>query len=130
MKALTICQPYAHLIAIGEKRVENRSWSTRYRGPIAIHAGKSRAYASPIDDHRYPGMAWGAIVATAVLVACLDADDIDDGDCDTIYPWIRKHPHTEGPWCWVLDRVQRLDAPIPYKGAQGLWDWPNAGPMA
>lgn len=40
MKALTITQPWASLIAIGAKRFETRSWSTNYRGPIAIHAAK------------------------------------------------------------------------------------------
>jgi len=44
MKAVTIYQPYAELIARGEKRVENRSWRTDYRGPLAIHAGCSRAW--------------------------------------------------------------------------------------
>ena len=44
MKALTICQPYPHLIMLGEKPVENRTWATSYRGPLAIHAGKSRQW--------------------------------------------------------------------------------------
>lgn len=39
MKALTLTQPYASLAAIGAKRIETRSWSTSYRGPLAIHAG-------------------------------------------------------------------------------------------
>jgi len=38
MKALTICQPWATLVTIGAKRIETRSWSTTYRGPLAIHA--------------------------------------------------------------------------------------------
>lgn len=38
MKALTLHQPWASLIAIGAKRIETRSWSTSYRGPLAIHA--------------------------------------------------------------------------------------------
>lgn len=47
MKALTICQPYAALICLPStdwrhKRVENRKWFTSYRGPLLIHAGKSR----------------------------------------------------------------------------------------
>lgn len=41
MKALTIRQPWASLIAAGVKTIETRSWSTKYRGPLAIHAGKS-----------------------------------------------------------------------------------------
>lgn len=40
MKGLTLTQPWATLVAIGAKRVETRSWSTNYRGPIAIHAAK------------------------------------------------------------------------------------------
>lgn len=38
MKALSLLQPWASLVAIGAKRIETRSWSTRYRGPLAIHA--------------------------------------------------------------------------------------------
>jgi hypothetical protein len=40
MKAITLTQPWATLVAIGAKRIETRSWSTFYRGPLAIHAGK------------------------------------------------------------------------------------------
>lgn len=39
VKALTISQPFAKLIADGEKFVENRGWPTHYRGRLAIHAG-------------------------------------------------------------------------------------------
>lgn len=42
MKALTIRQPWASLIAHGVKTIETRSWSTEYRGPLAIHAGRAR----------------------------------------------------------------------------------------
>lgn len=38
MKAITIWQPWASLIACGVKQYETRSWPTKYRGPIAIHA--------------------------------------------------------------------------------------------
>lgn len=40
MKALTITQPYATLVAIGAKRIETRDWNTRHRGPLAIHSSK------------------------------------------------------------------------------------------
>ena len=40
MKALTSTQPWATLVAIGAKKIETRSWSTPYRGPLAIHAAK------------------------------------------------------------------------------------------
>src|SRR5689334_4415085 len=85
MKAITLHQPYATLIAIGAKRIETRSWPTRYRGPLAIHAARvlgpqaralcshepfrsalARAgYASP------DALPLGAVVATCRLVDCL-----------------------------------------------------------
>lgn len=40
MRALTLHQPWASLIAVGAKSIETRSWRTNYRGPLAIHAGK------------------------------------------------------------------------------------------
>jgi hypothetical protein len=41
IRGLTIRQPWASAIAFGDKRVENRSWPTAYRGLVAIHAGLS-----------------------------------------------------------------------------------------
>ena len=40
MKALTLTQPWATLVAISAKKIETRSWCTHYRGPLAIHAAK------------------------------------------------------------------------------------------
>lgn len=45
MKALTIRQPWASLIAVGVKTIENRSWGTKHRGPLAIHAAKQTSLA-------------------------------------------------------------------------------------
>jgi hypothetical protein len=42
VKFLTIRQPWASLIAVGAKHIETRPFSTKYRGPLAIHAGKHR----------------------------------------------------------------------------------------
>lgn len=40
MKAITIWQPWASAIAHGLKGIETRSWGTKYRGLLAIHAAK------------------------------------------------------------------------------------------
>lgn len=130
MKALTICQPYAELIARGAKRVENRRWPTDYRGPLAIHAGKSKEWLEVGDglvDETYgialAEMSFGAVVAIAELVACIHVDAIRSPLF--VHPdvaWLKTHEHTEGPWCWVLDDVRRVD-PIPASGQQRLWDF-------
>lgn len=81
MKVLTLHQPWASLIALGVKTIETRSWSTTYRGPLAIHAAKKVVYgrigntltfndAAPTlstigTNYALP---LGAIVATCTLV--------------------------------------------------------------
>ena len=40
MKVITIKQPFASLIVLGIKKYEFRTWKTKYRGDILIHAGK------------------------------------------------------------------------------------------
>lgn len=126
MKALTICQPYAELIVRGDKPIENRTWPTAYRGPLVIHAGKSRAWLGDDDEDAAlyavdtRAIPFGAIVGVARLVACLKIDDVS--------PWpnrwrhLRDHEHAHGPWCWVLEDIKRAAQPIPCRGAQGLWD--------
>ena len=124
MKALTIAQPYAELIARGDKPIENRTWPTRYRGPLAIHAGKSRGWLDDGDELRYLGMPFGAIIATAELVACLPLIYPADGsNWPARWRHLHDHAHANGPWCWVLEHVRRLPEPVPYRGAQGLWEW-------
>lgn len=125
MKALTICQPYAELIARGDKPIENRTWGTRYRGPLAIHAGKSRAWLSIDDDDPranygvdVTAISFGAVVAVARLRGCCRIEDLPLD--------LRDHMHAEGPWCWILEDVQRLPMPIACNGAQGLWEWQDS----
>lgn len=130
LRALTICQPYAHLICTGDKRVENRNWETQYRGPLLIHAGKSRGWMDPSDAARYPDLVVGAIVAVADVVACLSIDRVREHH-SVLYrtlpeslTWVRYHEHTHGPWCWVLGDVVVLDTPVPCRGFQRLWTPP------
>jgi hypothetical protein len=77
MKALSIMQPWAHLIVSGQKDVENRSWPTRYRGPVLIHAGKK--FDRDFDRGDFPGLDIslpddldvGGIVGVAEIVDCV-----------------------------------------------------------
>ena len=125
MKGLTIRQPYAHLIVIGEKRVENRSRQTAHRGPVVIHAGKARDCVTQNDLERYPDMAFGALVGCAELVACLRMVDLDTGNVPSRFAWVGRDPHAEGPWCWVLGRARAFIQPIPWRGEMHLFDVPD-----
>ena len=50
MKVLTIKEPYATFIMQGLKKIETRSWNTKYRGEIYIHAGKSKDFIKKIKN--------------------------------------------------------------------------------
>ena len=96
MRGLTLTQPWATLMAIGAKRIETRSWSTKYRGLLAIHAAKSwprdcqkQVFEWPFSEvliKYFKGKAYepnfwtalamqllprGEIVATANLINCV-----------------------------------------------------------
>jgi hypothetical protein len=130
MKAITVCQPYAELIARGDKRVENRSLLTRHRGPVAIHAGNSRLWLARARAAGHwcgndEGLIFGAVIAVAELVDCLAYARTEDGDWPPGFNhsrWLLDDRHASGPWCWVLQDVRRLNEPIPCAGRQRLWD--------
>lgn len=125
MKILTLWQPWATLIALGVKTHETRSWSTPYRGPLAIHAAKR-----PMDKmgkdlvrelvggrHIY-SMTYGAIVATAELVAVLPSEEAAPGSIDR-----RCGDFTPGRFAWRLEDVRQCF--VACKGSQGLRDVPE-----
>lgn len=50
MKVLTLHQPWASLVALRVKTIETRSWSTSYRGPLAIHAARRKPDEAQVGD--------------------------------------------------------------------------------
>lgn len=134
MKALTISQPYASLIASGAKWVENRRWWTDYRGQLAIHAGKGQQYLSGPELQAYPT---GCVVAVAKLVGCVRLDNVRRmakakpkvrmPGTERYWSEILRHKHTEGPWCWILEDITPLPEPVQAKGQVGLWEWRGRG---
>jgi len=108
MRALSIRQPWAWLIAAGVKTVENRTWATSYRGPLLIHAGQSLAM-SPDDLTRMrKAMAGVGVIMPAQfdrggIVGVVDVVDIatecaDPADADWhepgCYAWILRNPRS------------------------------------
>src|SRR5579864_5186030 len=152
MKAITLTQPWATLVAEGVKRIETRSWSTSYRGPIAIHAAKGwtasdRAFTLELvrrgllRDHTdflaYPPR--GSVVAVANLVDVFRTEHCDDAAPSWWYrpaaiPTRLFIPPRErevgdfapGRFAWLLADVEALEQPRPARGALGLWEWPDA----
>jgi activating signal cointegrator 1 len=134
MRALTLTQPWATLVAVGEKRVETRSWSTRYRGPIAIHAAKGinaeacefaddlRCYNVLTRARPLSTLPRGMIVATARLVDCQPTivavrdHRIDEQEA----AFGNYHPER---YAWFLEDIREVIPCVEARGALGLWEW-------
>ena len=146
MKALTLYQPWASLIALGEKKIETRSWPTMYRGELAIHAGKTNftqfgevePFRTVLEKHglHYRTLPTGVIIATCVLVDCQevaypigypyrDKAFLKNGKCveGNEYAFGDYAP---GRYAWILADIKPLDKTIPARGKQGLWNWEDS----
>ncbi len=107
-RCLSVRQPWAAAIVAGLKTEEFRSWPTRYRGPLYIHAAARRADAAALAEFptlKAVRIVYGAIVGVVDLVV---VEDEGDG------------------FAWVLANPRPLAVPFPCKGALSLWT-PPAG---
>ena len=146
MKALTLHQPWASLIAHGVKTIETRSWAppqSLVGQRIAIHAGKNVVGPQLLNRNtrqaiaRLFGEEWkkdipkGAVVATALLK---DARQVGVqryvgrvlASSPSYTGWIEPDPYGDfstGRWLWFLMDVEPCNPPVPAVGHQGLWDW-------
>jgi hypothetical protein len=118
MKALSVCQPWAWAIVQGIKKVENRSRPTQHRGPLVIHASRSRRYLGGHYADLLPGLPpeaeldFGVLVGVVEVVDCVPLAEVE-GD-----------PFAVGPWCWLLARARRI-RPVPFKGQVSLFNIPD-----
>ena len=135
MKALSIKQPWASLIAQGIKDIENRTWKTNFRGRIYIHVSASFTKVQKqilqdlvvergvtcYDPETYPV---GAIIGEVDIVDCVinhksiwaeySFEPIDDSEG---YP-------EEPIYNWVLENAVLYDEPIlNIKGKLSFWEF-------
>lgn len=150
MKAITIQQPYATLIAIGAKKFETRGWKTSYRGPVAIHAGKNTKEIKKVAH--YLEIMGGSIHSYDLKVKewhIIDAIQ-EQGKSWSDFEWpfgcvvatadlvaclpvaligdglprreMAVGDYSMGRYAWQLENVKLLK-PIAAIGKQGLWNW-------
>ena len=141
---LSLTQPWATLMAIGAKRIETRSWSTLYRGLVAIQAAKkfpAEAREFCREDAPYfhlthvhgweaEDLPLGAIVAVGRLADCRPTTY----DLRTFLPGVwsgdledeeRFGDYSPGRFAWLFRNIVAVDPPIPSRGALGLWNVPD-----
>lgn len=126
MKAITIKQPWATLIAEGYKEYEFRTWKTKYRGDILIHAGKGidkRAMERFKNlNLEYPV---GQIIAKAAITDCIYVDEEFAQKLFKKDPVVYRGLINKGDWDgygFKLENVEKIK-PIEVNGKLSLWDY-------
>lgn len=124
MKALSLTQPWATLVVSGAKLFETRSWTTRYRGPLLIHAAKgfpryARDFAISVLGLSPENLHFGSIIGRVDLKNIYRAEEIA--------PTLTAREllyggYMMGRWAWELTNAVIFDDPIPCKGSLGVFE--------
>lgn len=126
MKVITVKQPFATLIAEGLKEYEFRTWKTKYRGEILIHAGKG-IDKKAVERYKHLNLEYptGCIIAKAIITDCIKIDDVArkmlDQKNSFVYSSIIKHTEWNG-YGFKLENIKKID-PIYINGKLSLWDY-------
>lgn len=133
MKAISIRQPWATLVAEGVKDIENRDQRWRPMDRVAIHASKLVDWAG-LDDARVrrgaefsarragdrsplgDRFALGHVLAVAAITSC---HQVQPGCCTSTWG------NSDARFHLVIDQVQQLSRPVPVAGKLGLWVLPD-----
>lgn len=125
MKVLTIKQPWATLIMQGYKRFEFRSWQTKYRGQLLIHAGKSidKEAMKRLEKYIPEEMPLGKILGKVNLSNCIKTTpeffvEIQKENKDIYSKSIFKEA-----FAWQVEVMENFKNPIEVKGMLGLWNY-------
>jgi activating signal cointegrator 1 len=146
MKAISLLQPWAQLVVMGAKRIETRSWSTAYRGPLLIHASRkftkeqeeiSFQFSQQLNDTQIYHCHRGAIIGKVDLVGIIEFDkhrhEIENNRgvkfAADIFQFIEQElafgDFGPGRYGWLLKNPKAFKDPIPYKGALSIWEFPD-----
>lgn len=125
MKGLTIKQPWATLIMQKDKRFEFRSWQTKYRGDLLIHAGKGiyKEAIKRLSKYIPEDLPTGKILGKVTLVDCvkmsLEFKEMLLKENKNIY----TDSSFKENYGWQLENVEVFDEPIEAKGKLSLWEY-------
>lgn len=124
MKALSLWEPWASLMAVGAKRIETRSWNTEYRGQLLICSAKRKVDAEGLDIIKVARKHGYYITPQYGMALCV----VDLIRCDKIVPFESNSlehilgDYTPGRFAWTTTKLRALDTPFAVKGRQGFFN--------
>ncbi|MCH7567929.1 MAG: ASCH domain-containing protein [Nanoarchaeota archaeon] len=118
MKALSLKQPFAELILQGKKKIELRTWNTKFRGEFLIHASKIPD-KNAMKEFGFDDLPCGFILGKAELVYVKKYESKSAHEKDK-----KLHLGSEdwGDYGFVLENVRRIKL-VSCKGRLGFWNF-------
>ena len=125
MKVLTIKQPWATLIMEGYKRFEFRSWQTKYRGDLLIHAGKGidKEALKRLEKYIPENIPTGKILGKVTLTDCIKCDEKFKEMCLKENKDVYAKSTFAERYAWQLADVEVFAEPVDAKGKLSLWEF-------
>lgn len=125
MKVLTIKQPWATLIMQENKRFEFRSWQTKYRGELLIHAGKGidKEAVKRLANYLPKELPQGKILGKVTLVDCIKITPEFKEELLKEHSDIYTKSSFQENYGWQLEDVHVFDELIAAKGNLSLWEY-------
>ena len=117
MKAISLKQPWAGMIAQGEKTIETRKWRTFYRGDLLICSSQNMDKIKAIAYCEEPiYMLKGAGICVINLLECVPMEEMhEEGGCIAVY---------DKAWAWLFNNLRQIK-PFLVKGQLSLFDIPD-----
>ena len=150
MKALSLLQPWASLVVLGHKHIETRSWNTKYRGKLLIHASGKKGHVDLREDEFYKHycplyernkieaiekLPIGSIIGKVNLLEVITTERAREliGEKSNIFneEFLKGNKekelafgdYSEGRYAWLLSDPVLFKKPIPAKGQLGIWNY-------
>ena len=141
MKAISLSQPWASLVASGAKKFETRSWPSHYRGPLLIHAAKrispearvlssTEPFRTALKQTPYWSLQRGVVIAVVSMTGCLEIREnlfscglnevLERGTWELLFG-----DYSAGRFAWQFSEVMAFPEPFFAKGCLGLFDVPD-----
>lgn len=122
LKVLTLRQPWATLVSEGIKRYEFRSWKTKYRGKVLIHAGTG---IDKEDMKKYKNMNLEfpsrKILAVVEIEDCLKLDEKLNNKIISENNIAYGNKVRTG-YAWKLNNIKKINYDKEVNGQLGLWN--------
>ena len=124
MKCLSLKQPFADLLALGEKTIELRKWHTKFRGKFLVHASKNiDKEACERLDIDIDNLRKGAIIGSAFLYDIKEYDNQEEFDIYKQKHFSITSKFFEGyKYGFLIKDARMFKKSIPYSGKLGFFE--------